>query len=538
MRFELSGDMLLAMIKRSIPFSRILVFFAGIAGLAISAPGFRPKEIRDLALRFAVAGRADGFLLGLAMIGLLIPAAARLRKAGFSRTFMGALMILISSLLCVDIFGELVLGQYAIARWILRAAYGAIVVWGFCGRAAACEAFGAAGAKAKHLWKGLGEGWLGFFTKLLLVLVMFFLVREQLHHFLTRGSQPFGDEISWWFTGAEKMMHQGLRVTMLEHGYGFYTPGIPWLISLPGRLVNSHQPTWLLAFAMLVMVLYYGFLFEAAASGEGFLGGVCALFLTFMLSRDFHFNYTASLYGGNLAALITAVLLLELYRHFTSESAIGFRQGLRLAAGAGLFLGWARLTKPPIAFLSWYFTLALCAVLAWKMKNFSRMLKFMRKPGGHEHRMCECRTARRALLAYIGVLLAGAVIPYEIWRHELAALGRKPEYSVKLSQILETGLDLRVPWHMLLGLANAGSPQRAFTTGLILAFAIAALKRARGALMLMGATVFVYWGFVFGLYATLWQRGDYSSAGRYLSHAAIACLLILPLAFKPYSSTR
>lgn len=505
---------------RSFSLSRILVFFAGIAGLAISAPGFRLKEVRDLALRFVVAGRAQGFLLGLAMFGLLIPAAVRLRKTGFSRTFMGALMILISILLGVDLFGELVLEQHRVARWILRAAYGAVVVWGFRDRGAAAEAFGAARAKAKHLWSGLGDGWLGFFSKLLLVLVMFFLVREQLHHFLTRGSQPFGDEISWWFTGAKQMMDQGLRATMREHGYGFYTPGIPWLISLPERLVNSHQERWLLAFAMLVMVLYYGFLFEVAACGEGFLAGVCVLFLTFMLSRDFHFNYTASLYGGDLAALITAVLLLELYRHFADAGALGFQRGLRLAAGAGLFLGWARLTKPPIAILSWYFTLALCAVLAWRMKN-----------------------AWRALPAYVGVLLAGAVIPYEAWRHELAALGRRPEYSVKLSQIIEAGFDLGVPWRMILGLANDGSPQRAFTTGLILAFSVAALRRARGALVLMGAAIFVYWGFVFGLYATLWRRGDYSSAGRYLSHAAIACLLILPLAFGAsrdgaHSSTR
>ncbi len=504
----------------SFSFSRILVFLAGIAGLAIAAPGFRPKEIRDLALRFIVAGRAKGFLLGLAMFGLLIPAAVRLRKMGFSRTFMGALMILISILLSVDLFGELVLEQHRVARWILRVAYGAAVVWGFRDRRAVSEAFDAVRVKAKHLWRGLGDGWPGFFSKLLLVLVIFFLVREQLHHFLTRGSQPFGDEISWWFTGAEQMMNEGLHATMHDHGYGFYTPGIPWLISLPERLVNSHQEKWLLAFAMLVMVLYYGFLFEVAVTGEGFLAGICALFLTFMLSRDFHFNYTASLYGGDLAALITAVLLFELYRHFTDKGAVGFRRGLRLAAGAGLFLGWARLTKPPIAFLSWYVALCVCGILAWRMRN-----------------------AWRALLAYTGVLLAGAVIPYEVWRHELAALGRKPEYSVKLSQIFEAGLDLGVPWGMILGLANEGSPQRAFTTGLILAFSVAALRRARGALVLMGAATFVYWGFVFGLYATLWQRGDYSSAGRYLSHGAIACLLILPLAFgfsrsAAYSSTR
>jgi hypothetical protein len=125
-----------------------------------------------------------------------------------------------------------------------------------------------------------------------------------------------------------------------------------------------------------------------------------------------------------------------------------------------------------------------------------------------------------------------AKAPHFAWKTVLAAMGHAPEYSVSVSDLLKSGVDLKPIWPMLAGLVMyPGAPQFGLTLGQAYAHTVAADSGQRKVYIWIATVAGLYWGFVFGLYATLWQHGDFTSAARYIAHGAVAAPLLLPLAF-------
>ena len=482
-------------------FAKIVVVLAGFAALSQCLPGFRPKHVRDIVMGFATL-KGAGIALYFLALGLLLPAARRLREKGVFTTVAGSLFVALSGLLTVDLFFGAVLGSKNLAVWALRAAYLAAVGWGFADRRQPRALIAGVKRRVHAFWFGLpGHWWRAF-----LFLVAFFLIRQEMHLYIYRLT-VMGDEVSWWYTGAKSIMNEGLAATMKSHGYGYYTPAIPWLISLPNRLIGAHVEEWLWGFPLFA-ISSLGFLaFELASTAFGFLAAFTMLFFTFLASRDLMHMFGALFYGEAISSTLTGILAAHFYLRWRAmeDRGQGFASQftVKRAVGLGLFCVFCWLAKPPIA--------ALVPLIVAFVSFYAALKRHY--------------AAGVALVAF-------TVIPYQLWKLPLGLMGRTPEYSVKPMDLFSLGVDLSGPMGMFLGLfIYPGAPQTAYTYGLIIALALALAQGRRRLFLVMLATIVAYWGFVFGLYATFWQRGDYSSAGRYLSHAALGLICLLPLAF-------
>lgn len=482
-------------------FAKIVIVLAGLAALSQCLPGFRPKHVRDIVMGFATL-KGAGIFIYFAALSLLLPAARRLREKGVFTTVAGGLFVILSALLTVDLFFGALIGSKNLSVWALRAAYLTAAIWGFADRRQARGLIDGARRRIHTFWSGLPGPW----WKTFLALVAFFLVRQEMHLYIYRLT-VMGDELSWWYTGAKYMMNEGLAATMKGHGYGYYTPAIPWLISLPNRLIGAHVEEWLWGFPLFA-ISSLGFLaFELATTAFGFLAGFTAIFFTFLVSRDLMHMFGALFYGEAISATLTGILAAHFYLRWRAmeEKGQSFASQftVKRALGLGLFGAFCWLAKPPLAALIPMIT----AVIV-----FYGVIQ--RRPAG-------------AL-----ALAAFTVVPYQLWKIPLTLMGRTPEYSVKFSDLAVIGVDLSVPLGMIAGLfIYPGTPQSGYTYGLIIALALVITQGRRRLLLTMLATLTVYWGFVFGLYATFWQRGELGSAGRYLSHAALGLTCLLPLAF-------
>jgi hypothetical protein len=136
--------------------------------------------------------------------------------------------------------------------------------------------------------------------------------------------------------------------------------------------------------------------------------------------------------------------------------------------------------------------------------------------------------------AWLGaaLLFTLAKITHFGWKNVLASLGHAPEYSVGIADIFKNGINLEPLWPMFRGLVMyPGAPQFGLTLGLVFSLVVASLTTERRIFNWMLSVAVIYWGFVFGLYATVWQHGDFTSAARYIAHASVAMPLLLPLAF-------
>jgi hypothetical protein len=468
---------------------KILVLFAGLYGLWVCAPGFRPKHLRDITVGL-IELRGWALLLFFVVIALLIPAASRLKRMQAISTVLGGVFSLLAVLLAVDLFFSLTLLKQEIAIWPVRFAYLLIAAWGLADFSGFQSTLRAASAKLKNIW-------IGFRTplwKLFFCLIFFFLVRQELHFYITKTA-PMGDELFWWWRGSVAILDQGIAQAMILVAY---TPGIPWLISLPARLVGSHNSELLYAYPLAIFMGYLWLIFELAESSEALLAGIAAFFFVFLNNRDLAHDYGALFYGEAIAALLVALVIVELQS-----------QKQKMAwLGTGLLLSFAALSKPPISFFC--LPVALVSAAAWMYRSKDAFVK----------------------KASQAAFLVGAVfVSQTIWKRGLTALGRTFEYSVSLKDIFAKPIRVDIPWHMFLGCFNPGTPQFAYTMGLVGVFVMLALQKSRRQLQWFAALIVLYWGFVFGLYATIWQNGELGSAGRYISHAAIACILLLPLAF-------
>ncbi len=125
-----------------------------------------------------------------------------------------------------------------------------------------------------------------------------------------------------------------------------------------------------------------------------------------------------------------------------------------------------------------------------------------------------------------------SLFPFWVWTSHLASLGKTPEYSVSLEKIIALGFNFSIPTQMILGMFKTDqSLAGAYAYCMIASILLMLLKQSQRVLAAASVVVFLYWGLVYGLYATLWQKGDLSSAGRYFSHGAFALILLVPLAF-------
>lgn len=469
-----------------------LILAAGLLALWQCAPGFRPKHVRDIFVGVFWSIRGWSALLFLGVNGLLVAPALRLKIESRVSSAVGGLFVCLSTLLAFDIVFELGLGlSSAVSMWLLRLIYCALCCWGLADALVRKRLLSQLPLIARR-WRQLGNRW----WRLFVVLVVFFLWRQALHLYLTRGAL-LADEINFWYSASVHFIEGGFERMLSSSSY---TPGIAWTIAFPARLLGLSNPEWVYGMPVLIFSLYLGFIWELSGTARQLLAGITALFFVFLLNRDLMALFLGSLYGEAPAALLTAVLLHTFYsRPFT-------KGGVAL----GLLLGYCLVSKPPLSILCLMALPVLLVAAAWTDRR---------------------QGARRALT---GPLLTSifALGPYLLWKHSLAARGAIPEYSFSLHSLVDGGVDFSIPWHMIAGLFNAGAPQQAYSLGLLLVVAFCLLERNGRFLALVGGVLFIYWGFVFGLYATLWQRTEQGSAGRYLAHAALALVLLVPLAFQ------
>ena len=480
-----------------------LVVAAGLYGLWQCVPGFRPKHVRDI-MNGLIFVKGSAIAVYFGMLALLIPAARLLRERGVSRTIIGSFFILLSALLTLDIAFGVVAGSKHAALWGMRLFYIAVVVWGCRDLANLRSLFVGVRDRVRVIWSDLPPWW-----RLFLGLLVFFLIRQDMHLYLYR-TEIKGDEVTWWQTGAKMMMNHGVLATMRDHTYGHYVPAIPWLIALPNRLLGAHVERWLWGFPLFAMCTYGWLLLELTTTGWGFLAGWTGIFLIFLGSRDLMHMFCAFFYGEAITSGLVGVLAAELYlRWQEARGRAGLRKTMarffRPASGAGLGLlaSFCILAKPPVGVLLPLFMPLAVVMALW---------------------------ARAWLGAALFFALAHAA-PFG-WKNVLASLGHAPEYNVSLADVLKSGINLDLIWPMLAGLVMyPGAPQFGLTLGLAFALCVAALSGEKKLFAWMVTVATLYWGFVFGLYATLWQRGDFTSAARYIAHAAVAMPLLLPLAF-------
>lgn len=480
--------------------TRIVVLAAGAYGLWVCVPGFRPKHVRDiLSVLFSLQGL--GAAAYLALLAGLLPAASRLSRLGATATVMGSLFLCLGSLLFLELVACAVPGLSSLQPWPLRLAYLALAAWGWSGRQSVRALLQSITRVPRRFWRELGAWpW-----KVFAVVVGLFFFRQEMHTYISHGA-PFGDEVGYWFPAPRRLLEGGLRAAI--EGWR-YTPGVPWLASFAARFFGVSGDVWLFPFPIVVMAGFAALLFELSASGFALLTGTTVLFFVFLSSRDLFHIFGGSLYGEATATLLLAVLAAEALFLKTKALTLetwGRRPFRRLAGLAGL-LGLSALTKPPLSVLALGIVLVLAAAAFFSARRWPSRIQ------------------------HAGLVPVAGLTGYLVWKGLLS--GAESEHAFSIKGIAKAGFHPEIPLGMLRGLFTLGSFQFAYTAGLIAALLIVASLRQWRLLFVYGITLAVYWGFVLGLYATLWHGVEYGSAGRYLSHAAIACVLILPLAFSP-----
>jgi hypothetical protein len=383
----------------------------------------------------------------------------------------------------------------------LRATYLALVAVGLADRAATTSLVRSVRAWPGQFWAGLSTRWHRIFAGL----VFFFFARQELALLFWRGS-PAGDELYVPWPASQLFLSGGMSDVIHHHSYMI---DLPWLMTFPSRLLGSTSTEWLYAYPFMSMLLFTLFMVELAPTAKAFLASSTVLFFVFLSSRDLHDQFGARLLTEALAGLATAALMAEIYLSWTGPKRPASAT-LRRIIGWGLFISFCSLTRPGISQLSLTAALGAAAWLALKEKP-------------------QAARAWKPLLC-----LALSFMNFGLWKWALAHSGRLPEYSdLTLWGYISAGADLSIPAAMIRGLLSPGSPQAAYTWGLLVVVAVVLLQGKRPRLLaVMLTTVALYWTFTFVLYATLWRHMEKGSAGRYLSHAAVAAVLILPLAFR------
>jgi hypothetical protein len=308
---------------------------------------------------------------------------------------------------------------------------------------------------------------------------------------------PIEDEGAWWLPLSVRTMNEGLAVVGRTIPY---TPGIGWLISLPSRLLGYHDAEWVMAFPLVVFAGVFFFIVEFSRSWREFLVAFFVWFYACLCSRDLHHLFVGMIYGEAACSLFLAGWLAS----FLSLNVDIKRSALHRALGFGLYVGFCAVIKPPLSVLSLLFAIPVGTWIFVKTKNV------------------------RASIAF----LVPALWSYAFWRVLMASGNLKSEHTFSLSQIARAGIDFSIPIHMLSELFNRGTPQFAYSTALVATLAIAIILRSKTYLKLYSGTLLIYWGFVFGLYATIWQQTEQNSAGRYISHAAFALIYLLPISLR------
>jgi hypothetical protein len=466
-----------------------LVVALGLYGLWVCVPGFRPKELRDFVLALSTQ-RGLGAFANFAIMTALAPLTVRLRSKGFTKTFLGSLIMLLAVLLSIDLLTAFFVPSLNV--WPLRISYTALVLAG----APYLKEFGIhlkdSYQKMRSFWRALPMGW-----RIFGALVFFFFVRQDLHFWLTRGA-PAGDEIYFWHTASHEAQFDSLRSMMNHHRY---TPGLPWLASLAGRIFGVMSDEWLLAYPFMIMTSFLLLSFELSSTAKGFFAALNLSFFVFLRNRDLFHIFSALLYGEALASILAAVFFAEVYLLFFNKP-----RSLRLpnlnALGLGLVSGFCALSKPPISALA---------------VPFSGLLAFWSIKSKH--------------IKFAALLLVATFVPYFIFRFGQTYIGKSPEYTMSLKDVRERGIQFGIIWQMITTLFQMRSPNMAYTLGMCGALLVTALQKNWRLLGFMLVCIALYWGFVFGVYATVWQKTEQGSAGRYFSHAGVACVLLVPLAY-------
>ncbi len=472
--------------------SELIILFLAIFALVKIAPGFRPRELKQF-LFFLTQERGISLLFSILFYSIASYIGFWIKNKLRLELITTGIFLFFSFLFCVDIFADRLMGK-SFSIWCLRILY--------------CFLFGFLIFKNKKIFsikKFFNKDKVSRSLEVLFPLVLFFLFRENLHYFMHRSPEPFGDEISWWQTGAKEIMNLGLIKGIQVHWYGNYTPAIPWLISLPERFIGIHREVWLFSYAPIIMLLYILFIYEISKTRLGKIAGITLLFFTLTMNRDFHNLFAGSLYGESISGLLLAICTYE-FIYLKNKKLITW-------ISMSFLIGFIRLTKPPVSMLSfWCFIFLAMIFTAKQLKKRNKI------------------DLKSVTLAILGLLI-GTGLGFKLWIRVLGEVGKTQEYTVFVSDIFKNGINIAIPLGMLSGLANFGTPQFAFTLGTIMALVFALIQKKYLLFKTQISILIIYWGFVFGLYATFWQKGDFSSAGRYLSHAAFACILLVPMAF-------
>lgn len=467
--------------------STVLVWILGLVALRETAPGFRPKHLVWIAQGLS-AGRGLSFLAYLGLILFLLPAANRLRKLKITKTVSAGLVALLLIFFLSEFLMGLLSGSATLEVMALRITVIGAGVWGWL-------------AAPHFKWKIPKPSFRDPALKLLGVLLFFFLLREQLRQVADRAIPfvPFGDEIHTWFEMSKGFVNSGLVSTLHTHNY---YPGIPWLIALSSRIFGVHNDEWLFGYPAFLAMAIMGWVWEVSRGTKSWVAGLAFLTFVFITSTDLSFYFTGTLYGEGTTSLLLSVLLAEIYLRWEDRKS-PIQQSL---AGMVLVLGFCGLSKPPMATLLPLFGLLAAGVIS-------------------RGRGVSLRTGCAAAV----ILLES--LPAWIWKQSLMHFGLKPEYSVKPAEIIAKGFSWDVLGNLFKRVATFRSISNVYGAALAIAFVICFLQRKKDLGNLMVGTCLIYFGFVFGLYCTLWQATEIGSMERYCSHSAIACLMLIPLAF-------
>ncbi len=471
-------------------FVESICLFVGMVALIKTAIGFRPREIKEFVTLW-IEPYGIALLLNLLVFTLLLPAAFKIKKKLNLELITTAIFFEWSVLLIIDFMSETIFNMHYSTVWLLRIVIVVSTYWAHSEYKEILNFLKLKLAKMKN-----GNFWLFIYTVILLI----FLLREFHHFYFTRPNQAFGDEISWWFTGAKEFMNVGLAEGIKNHWYGDYTPAIPWLISLAPKLFGIHQEVFLFGFAPIAAFILLFSIFETALNVYTLSAVLSVLLLTFTICRDFTFHFVASLYGESLIASLLFIVFTEVYALLNIKKNIPNLYLLFIS----IVIGFFRLTKPPLSILCWYAALG-CAgyflVINFK-KNLNKII----------------------------LLLLPAFSIFMLWKNYLHNVNKSPTYKVQFQDFVKSGIDIQVPLGMIKGLLNYATFQSAYTWGLIVSLIVTVLLKSWNVLKLQLVFIFLYWGFVFGLYATVWNKGELNSAGRYLSHMAVAIIASLTIA--------
>lgn len=471
-----------------IDLSTLLVGALSCYGLFLAGRPFLPKHVIWF-LRDLNSARGVGVGALILTILLLLPAALRLRRERFTTTLVTAYCFVFSALFSLELLASSLLGLENLAAWLVRIAYLVVAIWGLwdlrTARMPPSSLFTPLQNDLKHrAWK-IGGG-----------LMLFLFVHQCLQEF-SKHTTPYGDEIYFWFTASKNYLESNLLDMIRLHNY---TPGIPWLATLPARLLDSKQEAWIYPYPILVMTGFVCLLRELSTSWKAWLAGLSALLAVMMTSRDLRFLYFGSVYGESVAALLLAIALIESLR-FTQQAPQGWRPTL----GLGGFLGFVAIAKPPIANLAPLIGLALVAHL-------------LRKRGPKE-------------LPRAALLLGTSVLPLQLWKHALSSIGSKPLYSYWLTKLQEMSFDIapvKAILHPFIFWSWNPDPSMAMNLGVVLTIFFYSISRQRELKLGLTLSYLIYFAFILGLYATVWQKVETNSAGRYLSQVVLAGVLLIP----------